>query len=58
MKMFKITATIEVTTEAKDHEEATVIGTDCLDWSNANIVVEELEPELQAHYKKMKNDLT
>ena len=56
--MFKITATIEVTTEAKDHEEATVIGTDCLDWSNANIVVEELEPELQAHYKKMKNDLT
>ena len=41
MPMYKITATIEVNTEADDEAEALEIGTDCLDWSNADITVEE-----------------
>ena len=45
MPMFKIIATIEVTTEAEDHDEAQMIGMDCLDWSNADIQVLEEEDE-------------
>ena len=41
MPMYKVTATIEVNTEADDEAEALEIGTDCLDWSNADITVEE-----------------
>ena len=45
MPMFKIIATIEVNTEAADHAEAREIGMDCLDWSNADIQVLEVEDE-------------
>ena len=45
MPMYKITATIEVTTDAEDEDEALEIGIDCLDWSNANIEVEEIDDE-------------
>ena len=41
MPMYRIIATIEVTTEAENHEEAEDIGRDCLDWSNACIEVLE-----------------
>ena len=41
MPMYKITATIEVNTEADDEAEALEIGEQCLDWSNADITVEE-----------------
>ncbi len=42
MQTYKVTATIEVTTNAHDEVEALEIGTDCLDWSNSNITVEEI----------------
>ena len=42
MPKYKVTATIEVETEAYDEDEALEIGTDCLDWSNAKIEVKEL----------------
>ena len=41
MPMYKITAIIEVNTEADDECEALEIGEQCLDWSNADITVEE-----------------
>tara|TARA_R100000734_G_scaffold11808_1_gene8781 strand:- start:997 stop:1206 length:210 start_codon:yes stop_codon:yes gene_type:complete len=41
MPMYKVTATIEVNTEADDEAEALEIGEQCLDWSNADITVEE-----------------
>ena len=41
MPMYKITAIIEVNTEADDEAEALEIGTECLDWGNADITVEE-----------------
>ena len=41
MPMYKITATIEVTTEAEDESEALYIAEECLDWSNADITVNE-----------------
>ena len=41
MKTYKITATIEVNTEADSEAEALEIGEDCMDWSNADITVEE-----------------
>lgn len=43
MQTYKVTATIVVTTNAHDEVEALEIGTDCLDWSNANITVEEID---------------
>tara|TARA_Y100000996_G_scaffold393385_1_gene356860 strand:- start:381 stop:521 length:141 start_codon:yes stop_codon:yes gene_type:complete len=43
MPMYKITATIELNTDAEDEAEAMEIGTDCLDWSNAAITVEETD---------------
>ena len=45
MPKYRIIATIEVTTEADDYEEAEMIGRDCLDWSNATIEVLEEEGE-------------
>ena len=45
MPMYKITATIEVTTEAEDEAEALDIGEECLDWSNADITVEETDDD-------------
>tara|TARA_B100001287_G_scaffold34539_1_gene24508 strand:- start:375 stop:548 length:174 start_codon:yes stop_codon:yes gene_type:complete len=45
MPMYKITATIEVTTEAEDESEALDIGEECLDWSNADITVEETDDD-------------
>ena len=46
MPKYRIIATIEVTTEADDYEEAEMIGRDSLDWSNAAIeVIEEQEGE-------------
>jgi len=42
MSKYKVTATIEVETEAYDEDEALEIGTECLCWSNAKIEVEEL----------------
>ena len=45
MPMYKITATIEVNTEADDEAEALEIGTDCLDWGNADITVEETDDD-------------
>ena len=45
MPKYRIVATIEVTTEADDYEEAEMIGRDCLDWSNADIEVLEEEEE-------------
>tara|TARA_Y100000401_G_C8215979_1_gene170847 strand:+ start:184 stop:324 length:141 start_codon:yes stop_codon:yes gene_type:complete len=41
MPLYKITATIEVNTEADDEYQAIDIGTDCMDWANADITVEE-----------------
>lgn len=43
MALYKVTATIEVNTEADDEATALEIGTECMDWSNANITVEEME---------------
>jgi len=45
MPMYKITATIELNTDAEDEAEAMEIGTDCLDWSNADITVEEADDD-------------
>ena len=45
MSKYKVTATIEVETEAYDEDEALKIGTECLDWSNANIEVEEIKED-------------
>jgi len=45
MPLYKITATIEVNTEADDEHQALEIGTDCLDWSNADIIVEEADDD-------------
>ena len=45
MPLYKITATIEVNTEADDEYQALEIGTDCLDWSNADITVEETDDD-------------
>ena len=45
MPMYKITATIEVNTEADDEYQAMDIGTDCMDWANADITVEETDDE-------------
>jgi len=45
MPMYKITATIELNTDAEDEAEAMEIGTDCLDWSNADITVEETDDD-------------
>ena len=41
MPMYKVTATMEVNTEADDEYQAIDIGTDCMDWANADITVEE-----------------
>ena len=41
MPMYKVTATIEVNTEAENEAEALDLGTDCMDWANADITVEE-----------------
>ena len=43
MNTYKVIATIEVTVEAKDHEEAEAIGLDGLCWTNADIEVEEID---------------
>ena len=43
MPLYKITATIEVNTEADDEYQALEIGTDCMDWANADITVEETD---------------
>ena len=45
MPMYKVTATIEVNTEADDEYEAIDIGTDCMDWGNADITVEEADDD-------------
>jgi|TARA_Y100000015_G_scaffold4204_1_gene3804 hypothetical protein len=45
MPMYKITATIEVNTEADDEYQAIDIGTDCMDWANADITVEETDDD-------------
>ena len=46
MPMYKVTATIEVNTEADDEYQAIDIGTDCMDWANADITVEETEDDV------------
>jgi|TARA_R100000152_G_C6706163_1_gene134704 hypothetical protein len=43
MPKFKVIFTIEVNTEAVDHQEAEMIALDCADWGNANIEVLEEE---------------
>ncbi len=43
MPKFKVIFTIEVNTEAADHEEAEMIALDCADWANADIEVLEEE---------------
>ena len=43
MPMYKVTATIEVNTEADDEVKAIDLGTDCMDWANADITVEETD---------------
>ena len=45
MPMYKVIATIEVNTEAEDEAEALEIGTECLDWGNADITVEEVDDD-------------
>lgn len=45
MPMYKVIATIEVNTEAEDEAEALEIGTECLDWGNADITVEETDDD-------------
>ncbi len=45
MPMYKVTATIEVNTEADDEAEAIDLGTDCMDWANADITVEEADDD-------------
>ena len=45
MPMYKVTATIEVNTEAEDEDEALEIGIECLDWGNADITVEEVDDD-------------
>ena len=45
MPMYKITATIEVNTQADDEYQAIDIGTDCMDWANADITVEETDED-------------
>ena len=45
MAVYKITAIIEVNTEADDETEALEIGTECLDWGNADITVEEADDD-------------
>ena len=46
MNTYKVIATIEVTVEAEDHEEAEAIGLDGLCWTNADIeVLEETDNE-------------
>ena len=45
MPMYKVTATMEVNTEADDEAEAIDIGTDCMDWANADITVEEIDDD-------------
>jgi len=40
---YKITCTIEITTEAYDEDDALEIAQDCADWSSADWVVEEVE---------------
>ena len=39
MQKYKVILTIEVNTEAADHEEAESIALDCADWANADIEV-------------------
>lgn len=46
MPMYKVTATIEVNTEADDEYQAIDIGTDCMDWANADITVEETDDDV------------
>ena len=45
MPMYKVTATMEVNTEAKDEAEAIDIGLDCMDWANADVTVEETDDD-------------
>ena len=45
MPLYKVTATIEVNTEADDEYQAMDIGTDCMDWANADITVEETDDD-------------
>lgn len=45
MPTYKVTATIEVNTEADDEYQAIDIGTDCMDWANADITVEETDDD-------------
>ena len=45
MPKYTVIATIEVTVEADDHEQAEAIGLDGLCWSNADIEVMEMPPE-------------
>ena len=42
---YKITFTIEITTEAYDEDDALEIALDCADWSSADWVVEEVEED-------------
>jgi len=42
IKTFRVTATIELDTEAYDENEALEIGVECLDWGNADFEVEEI----------------
>lgn len=46
MPMYKVTATIEVNTEADDEYQAIDIGTDCMDLANADITVEETDDDV------------
>tara|TARA_R100001591_G_scaffold46770_2_gene57537 strand:+ start:1825 stop:1968 length:144 start_codon:yes stop_codon:yes gene_type:complete len=45
MPRYKVKATIEVNTEADDEYQAIDIGTDCMDWANADITVEETDDD-------------
>jgi len=45
MPKFNVIFTIEVNTEAADHEEAEMIALDCADWGNADIEVLEEESD-------------
>ena len=42
---YKVTCTIEITTEAYDEDDALEIAQDCADWSSGSWYVEEIEEE-------------
>lgn len=49
MQKFLITCTIDATVEAESHEQAQSMAHDHLCWSNAEILVEEVEEDKECH---------